>query len=86
MAGAAAPLRAADGPSLSRSDRERGSGVGLAVCRGIVRAHGGELGLRARSHGGCSFEAALPLREPPPQPGAEDAQPADTASAASSAP
>jgi len=40
--------------------------VGLAVCRAIARAHGGELRLRARGHGGCSFECLLPC---PPAPG-----------------
>jgi two-component system, OmpR family, sensor histidine kinase KdpD len=45
-----------------------GAGVGLAVCRAIARAHGGELTLRPRSHGGCSFECRLPLREPPSSP------------------
>lgn len=39
----------------------RGTGVGLALCRAIARAHGGELRLRARSHGGSSFELDLPL-------------------------
>lgn len=43
----------------------RGAGVGLAVCRAIARAHGGELRLRARAHGGASFECALPAHEPP---------------------
>jgi len=43
-----------------------GAGVGLAVCRAIARAHGGELTLRSRSHGGSSFECRLPVREPPP--------------------
>lgn len=37
-----------------------GIGVGLAVCRAIARAHGGDLRLRARSHGGSSFECQLP--------------------------
>lgn len=37
-----------------------GTGVGLAVCRAIARAHGGELRLRARGHGGSSFECHLP--------------------------
>lgn len=37
-----------------------GTGVGLAVCRAIARAHGGELKLRARNHGGSSFECHLP--------------------------
>ncbi len=48
-----------------------GAGVGLAVCRAIARAHGGELRLRPRGHGGCSFECALPIRQAPAQPAAE---------------
>ncbi len=42
-----------------------GTGVGLAVCRAIARAHGGEMRMRARAHGGSSFECALPVREVP---------------------
>jgi two-component system sensor histidine kinase KdpD len=45
-----------------------GAGVGLAVCRAIARAHGGELLLRPRGHGGCSFEFVLPIRLAPEQP------------------
>jgi two-component system sensor histidine kinase KdpD len=54
--------------------RRSGSGVGLAVCRAIARAHGGELTLRARGHGGCSFEAVLPLREAPARPADHDSE------------
>jgi two-component system sensor histidine kinase KdpD len=43
----------------------RGAGVGLAVCRAIAHAHGGELRLRARSHGGSSFEFVLPVQDQP---------------------
>lgn len=43
----------------------RGAGVGLAVCRAIARAHGGELKLRRRAHGGASFECWLPAQAPP---------------------
>ena len=43
----------------------RGAGVGLAVCRAIARAHGGELKLRPRAHGGASFECWLPEHAPP---------------------
>jgi two-component system sensor histidine kinase KdpD len=47
-------------------DRLRpGAGVGLALCRAIARAHGGELRLRARGHGGSSFEVTLPVEEGP---------------------
>lgn len=45
-----------------------GAGVGLAVCRAIARAHGGELRLRPRGHGGCSFECVLPTRAVPEGP------------------
>ena len=44
---------------------QRGAGVGLAVCRSIALAHGGELKLRARSHGGSSFECWLREEEAP---------------------
>ncbi|HQC97933.1 MAG TPA: ATP-binding protein [Aquabacterium sp.] len=40
--------------------QRHGTGVGLAVCRAIARAHGGELRLQARGHGGSSFECHLP--------------------------
>ncbi len=40
---------------------QRGAGVGLAACRAIARAHGGELRYRMRGHGGASFECWLPV-------------------------
>lgn len=52
----------------------RGAGVGLAVCRAIARAHGGELTVRARNRGGASFDCRLPLRSVPAMP-AEEAAP-----------
>jgi two-component system sensor histidine kinase KdpD len=45
-----------------------GAGVGLAVCRAIARAHGSELRLRPRGHGGASFEFALAVETPPEGP------------------
>lgn len=48
-------------PGASR----RGAGVGLAVCRAIAQAHGGDMSLRARNSGGCSFECRLPASESP---------------------
>ena len=50
------------------AQRPPGAGVGLAVCRAIAEAHGGELSLRPRGHGGCSFELRLPLRAAPELP------------------
>jgi len=49
----------------TNSAAQRGAGVGLAVCRAIARAHGGELKLRPRGHGGSSFECWLPEEEAP---------------------
>jgi two-component system, OmpR family, sensor histidine kinase KdpD len=49
----------------SNSAAQRGAGVGLAVCRSIALAHGGDLKLRPRSHGGSSFEFWLPEAEAP---------------------
>jgi two-component system sensor histidine kinase KdpD len=61
-------------PAIEAPSR-RGAGVGLAVCRAIARAHGGDLKLRPRGHGGSSFECALPVKPAPAPPQAE-AQPA----------
>ena len=47
------------------ADQPRGAGVGLAACRAIAQAHGGTMRLRARSHGGASFECLLPLMKVP---------------------
>jgi len=49
----------------SNSAAQRGAGVGLAVCRSIALAHGGELKLRQRSQGGSSFECWLREQEAP---------------------
>lgn len=38
-----------------------GTGVGLALCRAILRAHGGEISWRPREGGGSVFECHLPL-------------------------
>ena len=40
---------------------QRGSGLGLAVCRAIAQAHQGDLVLRRRSGGGSSFIVSLPV-------------------------
>ncbi len=42
-----------------------GAGLGLAICRAIVRAHGGEIEARGREGGGARFEFTLPTGEPP---------------------
>ena len=63
----------------SNSAAQRGAGVGLAVCRSIALAHGGELKLRQRTQGGSAFECWLPVADAPQvdEPGAlpEEARP-----------
>ena len=38
-----------------------GSGLGLAVCKGLVEAHGGRIWAEAREGGGVVFSVSLPL-------------------------
>jgi two-component system sensor histidine kinase KdpD len=53
-----------------RNDRsgQRGTGLGLAVCRAIARAHGGALDVRRRPGGGSSFILKLPVEAQQPAP------------------
>lgn len=41
-----------------------GAGLGLAICRAIVRAHGGAIEARRRAGGGARFDITLPVAEP----------------------
>jgi two-component system sensor histidine kinase KdpD len=43
-----------------------GAGLGLAICRAIVSAHGGEISAGPGAHGGARFEFTLPVAEPAP--------------------
>lgn len=68
-----------EGPGLPRAERGRlfdkfqrgqdegtvvGAGLGLAICRAIVRAHGGDIVAGDRPGGGARFQFTLPTREP----------------------
>jgi two-component system sensor histidine kinase KdpD len=44
--------------------RPQGQGVGLAVAKGLVEAHGGRIWAANRPGGGASFTFALPLADP----------------------
>jgi len=52
--------RAEAGPTV------RGAGLGLAICRGIVHAHGGRIWAENRSGGGVTVRFTLPVKEAPP--------------------
>ena len=45
----------------TRATRATGSGLGLAVSRGLVEAHGGRIWAENREGGGAIFRFTLPL-------------------------
>lgn len=47
----------------SHSDDRRSMGIGLSVCRSIIRAHGGELVAGKSRHGGAAFRFNLPAKK-----------------------
>lgn len=51
------------GVSHSNFDRKKNMGIGLSVCRTIVRAHGGTLQAENLSAGGARFAFKLPIKE-----------------------
>ena len=80
--GSAVVVEVADsGPGLPRGAEARifekfyrgpqtaaaGVGLGLPICRAIVRAHGGELSAENRPAGGAAFRITLPRVSEPPE-------------------
>ena len=67
-------LRVADnGPGIAEADmsrlfegffstKEAGMGIGLAICRSIIAAHGGTIGAANAPDGGAVFDVVLPRR------------------------
>jgi two-component system sensor histidine kinase KdpD len=54
----------------ARGDSRRGIGLGLAISRGIIEAHGGRIAAANRLGGGAVFTITLPRTgEPPPVDG-----------------
>ena len=53
----------------------RGAGLGLAICRGIVEAHGGRIWAENRPDGGAAFRFFLPIEGEPPHLGPAQADP-----------
>ena len=46
----------------------RGSGIGLAICKGLVEAHGGQMTIGDGADGGALVEVRLPLASVPDRP------------------
>jgi two-component system sensor histidine kinase KdpD len=50
-----------------RAVADRGVGLGLAICQGIVEAHGGRIWAENRPGGGVAFRFTLAGKDPPPR-------------------
>jgi signal transduction histidine kinase len=52
-------------PFFTTKPAGKGTGLGLAVCYGIITAHNGKIEIAARDSGGTSFKIFLPVGENP---------------------
>ena len=68
---------------FTRGEKESsipGVGLGLAICRAIIEAHGGSIRAAAAAEGGAAFIFSLPLGVPPSMPCVENNDSADLGS------
>jgi Signal transduction histidine kinase len=54
-------------PFFTTKDVGRGTGLGLAVCYGILSEHGGRLDVRSSPGTGTTFTIGLPVDDNPDQ-------------------
>jgi two-component system, OmpR family, sensor histidine kinase KdpD len=54
--------------SAGRASAAPGTGIGLAIARGLAQAHDGDVGYAARPGGGSVFRVSLPLGPNQPEP------------------
>jgi two-component system sensor histidine kinase KdpD len=62
-----------------------GMGLGLTICQGIIRAHGGRIWAEPNTPAGAAFLFSLPLTEPQPDLAAEAAEPVSSLAASAAA-
>jgi two-component system sensor histidine kinase KdpD len=57
---------------IQQGNARPGAGLGLAICKGVLQAHGGRIAATNRPNGGAQFLVSLPLGEHPPAPPTEE--------------
>jgi len=57
---------------FQQGEARPGAGLGLAICKGVVQAHGGKIMASNRASGGAQFLVSLPLGQTPPPPPSEE--------------
>ena len=50
----------------AQPEKRQGIGLGLAICRGIIEAHGGMISARNAREGGAVFRFTIPMTQQPP--------------------
>ncbi|ALA16829.1 MULTISPECIES: PAS domain S-box protein [Chelatococcus] len=63
-------------PFFTTKPQGSGTGIGLAVSRGLIEAHGGTLELERPAGGGAAFTLRLPVKATGPGPAAAEDRPA----------
>ena len=53
---------------VRQESAQSGVGLGLAICRAIVEAHGGTIQAQNRASGGAIFSFMIPVEQQPPPP------------------